>query len=154
MISVIGEWTFAECSLLQSVCIPSSIEAISCGCFAACSSVSYLGFDPGCRVSTLGESAFSSCMSLESICIPSSMETSSTFCFCRCEKLTKLTFDLLVPRFQLLATLLFNVVRHLNRFGYLHRLRQLRSRASEIAGSWRGWFSNLGANFQTQSCLH
>jgi hypothetical protein len=82
--SILDEYAFASCSSLQSICIPSSIEAIAPFCFTNCRPLSTVTFDSRCRISALGESAFQRCALLQSICVRSSVRTISQLCFRTC----------------------------------------------------------------------
>jgi hypothetical protein len=78
---------------LARICIPSSIETISDGCFCGCRELSSVAFERGSHLSTFGALAFGYGSSLQSICIPSSTETVSETCFGDCNDLSCLTFE-------------------------------------------------------------
>jgi hypothetical protein len=92
-VSIVDQSAFWNCSSLQSICIPSSIETISIYCFCHCTVLWLLTFESGCRVSVLAESAFSNCSSLQSICIPLSIRTLCKSCFSDCKSLSNLAFE-------------------------------------------------------------
>jgi hypothetical protein len=79
--------------VIQSICIPSSVEAIPARCFSGSETLSDVTFASGCRVSVLGKAAFSSCSSLSSMFIPASVETICSECFRHCEALSDVAFD-------------------------------------------------------------
>jgi hypothetical protein len=86
-VSILGKAAFQNCSSLQSISIPSSIETISQSCFGGCRKLSSFKFETGSRISTIKRSAFSDCSSLTSISIPASIHTISGFCFSNCPNL-------------------------------------------------------------------
>jgi hypothetical protein len=86
-VSILGESAFQNCSSLQSICIPSSIETISKSCFGGCTKLSSFKFETGSRISWIERSAFSDCSSLTSISIPASIQTISGSCFSNCQHL-------------------------------------------------------------------
>jgi hypothetical protein len=92
-LSALGEFAFEYSVSLRSICIPSSIETISKSCFAHCSRLSTVAFQPGSKLSTLGESAFQDCRSLRSISIPASIETIYPSCFNGCPGLTTVVLE-------------------------------------------------------------
>jgi hypothetical protein len=57
-LAIVRDFAFSECSALQSICIPSSIEIMAKSCFNGCTSLAHLTFEPGSEISLLGESAF------------------------------------------------------------------------------------------------
>jgi hypothetical protein len=71
-LSTLGESAFAYCAL-QSISIPSSIQAIPEACFFSCRRLSSVTFEAGYRLSVLGEQAFLCCESLLSICVPATV---------------------------------------------------------------------------------
>jgi hypothetical protein len=68
-----------ESSSLNSICLPASIKTIGEFCFAGCSSLSSVTFEPGAKLSKLGRAVFQR-SSLETIFIPSSSPFDSS-CF-------------------------------------------------------------------------
>jgi hypothetical protein len=91
-ISTLGDAALAWCSLLKSICIPSSVEAIPNRCFNSCRKLLNLTFEPGSQVSILGEYGFAECSSVQSICIPSLVERIEKCCFSQCKSLSDATF--------------------------------------------------------------
>lgn len=69
---------FAMC-LLNSICIPSSVEFLGDSCFVH-STIRSLNFEPQSRLMGIGDSCFQSCSST-SICIPASVEVLGKSCF-------------------------------------------------------------------------
>jgi hypothetical protein len=67
-------------SILQVVCIPSSVERICECCFAECNSLSTITFKSDSKLSCIERSAFEYCSLVLSICIPSSVEKISESC--------------------------------------------------------------------------
>jgi hypothetical protein len=90
---ILAERAFAGVPVIQSICIPSSVETIPERCFYHCETLSNVTFEPDCRVSVLDEAAFSGCSSLRSIFIPASVETICKECFRECRALSDVTFD-------------------------------------------------------------
>ncbi|MCR5680337.1 MAG: leucine-rich repeat domain-containing protein [Prevotella sp.] len=70
-VKYIGDWAFAECSSLESISIPKSIESIGSYSFYYCTSLSTVTLVDGLK--TIGSSAFWGCNSLDSICLPNTL---------------------------------------------------------------------------------
>jgi hypothetical protein len=93
VISLLGDGAFGCCYLLESICIPASVEVISHSCFADCANLLLLTFEAASTLSILGGFAFSGCKSLQSICLPASLTTISEDCFQYCANLSQMTFE-------------------------------------------------------------
>jgi hypothetical protein len=77
----------------QSICIPSSIDALPNSCFKRCLNLTRVTFESGSRLSIFSRSAFKQCSSLQSICVPSSIQAISRNCFRYCTHLSIVTFE-------------------------------------------------------------
>ena len=81
----IGEYAFEDCTMLESISIPSTIHMIEKSAFACCTSlmnVEFLG-----NIRSLGDFAFYECTSLESIRLPSALVTIGISAFSGCTSL-------------------------------------------------------------------
>jgi hypothetical protein len=58
---ILGELALANCSQLQSICIPSSVRTISSFCFQDCTRLSTVTFEPGSTRPTFGTGVFANC---------------------------------------------------------------------------------------------
>ena len=92
----IGENAFKE-SGLQSIEIPTSVEAIEDGAFGDCTALTTVTFEKGSQLKTIKGGfevgAFQNCISLTSIEIPASVETIERSAFYNCTALTTVTFE-------------------------------------------------------------
>lgn len=86
----IGSMTFNNCTDLESVVLPDTIQLIDNMAFFKCSSLKHITLPEG--VVMLGRSCFGGCVSLESVELPESLEIVDEFVFLRCEKLKELSF--------------------------------------------------------------
>jgi hypothetical protein len=68
---LLGDGAF-ESSALTSICIPTSVHAISKDSCAFCHRAVNVEFEVGCRISDFGDGAFSDSASLQTISIPTS----------------------------------------------------------------------------------
>jgi hypothetical protein len=91
--SVGGGETLPSDSIPRSVCIASSIGAISASALRGFMNLQQLAFDGASVVSIIQTAAFSSCSSLRSICIPSSVTTLGQSCFGSCSSLQVVFFE-------------------------------------------------------------
>ena len=79
----IGDSAFSDCSSLESIVIPNSVEIIGMIAFFGCTSLKSIKIPNS--VIEIGRKAFSDCISLESIYLPNSDNysiSSSVFCGC------------------------------------------------------------------------
>ena len=92
----IGDYTFAYCSALKTVSVPSThttdnrITTIGKYAFYYCTSLESFGMPS--TVTTIGEYAFYNCDSLLSVWIPKGVETIQASTFYGCDKLNTVTF--------------------------------------------------------------
>jgi hypothetical protein len=59
--------------LLESICIPASVESIGEYCFGSCERLASVSFERGSAIGDIHDTAFSNCPSLQSIDIPQSV---------------------------------------------------------------------------------
>jgi hypothetical protein len=78
---------------VKSACLPSSVEILGEGCFAAQSALSSLTFEAGSKLLRIEQHGFDSCSSLSSICLPSCVERLCDCCFYGCAALSSVTFE-------------------------------------------------------------
>ncbi len=99
----IGERAFYNCTSLESVFLPNSLETMYRGTFEACSSLSSVVFEEGFKVTSL-RGTFINCSSLTEITIPAAVEEltfepndhhddPSSGTFGGCTNLEKVTFE-------------------------------------------------------------
>jgi hypothetical protein len=69
----IQQMAFADCSLIESICIPSSVETIGEFCFQNSRFLSMVSFEPGSALREIHETAFFNCRRLQSIDLPPSV---------------------------------------------------------------------------------
>jgi hypothetical protein len=69
------------------------VEAIEEECFACCTRLSSVTFEPGSRLAQIGPRAFARCSSLSSIFIPVSVEKIGDESLGFCENLSRVTFE-------------------------------------------------------------
>ena len=86
----IGSMTFNNCTDLETVVLPDTVQLIDNMAFFKCSSLKTITLPEG--VVMLGRSCFGGCISLESIDLPESLEIVDEFVFLQCEKLQELCF--------------------------------------------------------------
>ncbi|WP_286438115.1 leucine-rich repeat protein [Bacteroides acidifaciens] len=90
-LKTIENGSYANCSALKYITIPTSVEVIDTSAFDGCSSLSSIEIPA--NVEAIGASAFSGCSSLSSIEIPASVETIGVSAFSGCSKLHTVTFE-------------------------------------------------------------
>ena len=78
-IQSIGNYAFAGCSSLSSIVLPSSLESIGEYCFSNCSALSNINIPKS--ITTLPSGLFSGCVSINSFTIPSHVSTIGNYCF-------------------------------------------------------------------------
>ena len=81
-VKVIGNRSFADCWLLESVTIPQTVTTIEDAAFAQCYPMDSITIPE--EVNSIGKAAFINCKSLKSIIMPSQIDTieDETFAFC------------------------------------------------------------------------
>jgi hypothetical protein len=90
----LGPYSFAENSILKSICIPSSVEIVCEYCFCDCKNLSSAIFEIGCKISVIEKRAFWGCESLKSIRIPATVTTLGEDCFAACKSLSSVLFEI------------------------------------------------------------
>ena len=88
-VEVVGDSSFSGCSSLTSITIPNSITSIGNRAFYNCSSLTSITIPS--LVTNIGNNAFSGCSSLTSITIPSSVTNIEYYAFSGCSSLTSIT---------------------------------------------------------------
>lgn len=91
-IRVIEPCAFCECSNLESIIIPASVDCLDDEAFADCISLASIAFSLSSRLSRIGKCAFDSCEDLISIVIPSSVQILDNNCFQDCPRLEEIRF--------------------------------------------------------------
>jgi hypothetical protein len=105
----IQDLLFERCSMLSSICIPSSVVTLELCCFANCARLATVAFESGpglspiddcpaprgtlAQLRSLGTASFLECSSLLSIRIPSYVVYINPDCFRGCTGLSRVTFD-------------------------------------------------------------
>jgi hypothetical protein len=79
--------------ILQTLCIPSSVESVCRCAFHGCPCLSSVAFESSSKLSCLKMQVFKSCPLLACILIPSSVETLFPQCFGYCHSLSAVTFE-------------------------------------------------------------
>ena len=88
-VTLIESKAFEECTSLNSIKIPSSVQSIEYSTFWGCTGLTSI-YIPS-SVKKIREHAFYNCSTLTSIYIPSSVETIGCGAFLRCKSLTSIT---------------------------------------------------------------
>ena len=81
---------FKDCSKLESVTLPSTLEEIPNDCFCGCTSLTHISIPDS--VQSLGMYAFRGCEALTSITLPNSITEISFGAFQDCTRLTRVVF--------------------------------------------------------------
>jgi hypothetical protein len=77
------ERAFMQCTSLQCIYLPRSVERISDFCFCGCITFSHFGFECGSTLNFIGAEAFFFCRELKSIVIPASVSRLADGAFLR-----------------------------------------------------------------------
>lgn len=85
-VKIIGGDAFSDCTNLEIVVLPESMEKIGCA-FARCSSLKHITIPKGIKV--IEPWTFSSCDNLESVILPEGMEKIGNYAFADCHNLKK-----------------------------------------------------------------
>jgi hypothetical protein len=88
-----GPFSFAFNSILNSICIPSSVEILCECCFCYSEQLASVAFERGCKISVIEERVFANCVSLRWICIPATVNTLDKSCFEHCTSLGSFVFE-------------------------------------------------------------
>lgn len=89
----IGNYSFANCVVLESVRISNSCSIVGTNAFEGCTSLTNIIFVNPCKIINLMQSTFSSCSNLQTITIPKSILKISQNCFKNCIKLSEIVFE-------------------------------------------------------------
>ena len=84
----LGDFSFGNCRVLNSVTIPESVTSLGYNCFSDCTSLTSVSIPKS--VTSLGSSCFNGCTSLTSINIPESVTSLGNYCFKGCTSLTSI----------------------------------------------------------------
>ena len=82
--------TFSDCSLLESVILPETVESLENMCFWKCTSLKRVELQEGLK--SIGLCSFGGCVALENIEFPESLEKVDDMVFISCISLKELTF--------------------------------------------------------------
>ena len=88
-VTSIGEYSFYNCTRLESVTIPDSVTSIGSCAFSGCTSLTSVIIPNS--VTSIGRYAFSGCANLTSITIPDSVTSIGGYAFSGCTSLTSVT---------------------------------------------------------------
>ena len=86
-IDAIGEFSFAGCTSLKSVTIPSTLDKIGFAAFMGCTSLTDIKISS--NISVINGQVFMNCTSLTEFTVPESVGTISDFSFAGCTSLEK-----------------------------------------------------------------
>lgn len=89
-VSLIKNGAFCNCSSLRQISIPSSVEHIDDEVFKECSSLIQISFEAQSSLNSIGNSCFKKCCSLKKITIPSSVNKIGEDAFSNCSSLSKI----------------------------------------------------------------
>jgi hypothetical protein len=92
-LSRIERQAFLECTSLQSVILPASVELLGSRVFANCRSLARMEFESGSKLRQIDCEAFAGCSSLRSIYIPASVLVLQERCFHACISLESIAFE-------------------------------------------------------------
>ncbi len=93
----IGSKAFRNCTSLERIIIPSSVEVISVRAFCDCSQLMYVELQEG--LVTIEERAFHNCTLLERVSIPSTVIVIAVGAFEKCPNLVEIEFCQEVEQF-------------------------------------------------------
>ena len=118
----IGDYAFANCSLLTSVTIPSSVEVVGARAFSGCGNLTSVHLSEG-SLRTLKNHAFCECTALTDVVIPNGVADIGTDIFVHCHSLTNAVIPMSVTNIEQYA------------FSYCNHLQEL---TLPFIGSGRG----------------
>ena len=79
-IKIIGQGAFFNCSILETIIFPSSLEIIDNNAFMACSSIKTIDLSHT-TLNILGGSVFFDCTNLKQVSLPKTLEQVGSYCF-------------------------------------------------------------------------
>ena len=88
-VTAIGDGAFMNCSGLQSIILPDTLESIGFQSFRSCDGLSTVVIPSG--VENIGTSAFGECSGLSSVILPETLKTIGVYAFIGCSGLTEIT---------------------------------------------------------------
>lgn len=112
-IDVIGEFSFAGCTSLKSVNIPSTLDKIGFASFMGCTSLTDINISS--NISEIKGQTFQNCTSLTEFTVPDSVNTISDFAFSGCTSLAKVVIPKAVKN---IAPNAFSKCDNLTIYGY------------------------------------
>lgn len=118
-IDAIGEFSFAGCTSLKSVNIPSTLDKIGFGSFMGCTSLTDINISS--NISEINGQVFQNCTSLTEFTVPNSVGTISDFSFAGCTSLEKVVIPKTVKNISAKA---FLNCDKLTIFGYINSYAQ------------------------------
>lgn len=118
-IDSIGEFSFAGCTSLKSVNIPSTLDKIGFGSFMGCTSLTDINISS--NISVINGQVFQNCTSLTEFTVPNSVGTISDFSFAGCTSLEKVVIPKTVKNISAKA---FLNCDKLKIFGYTNSYAQ------------------------------
>lgn len=89
----IGNYSFTNCVVLESVRLSNSCSIVGTNAFEGCTSLTNIIFVNPCKIINLMQSTFSSFSNLQTITIPKSILKISQNCFKNCIKLSEIVFE-------------------------------------------------------------
>jgi len=95
-VTEIGSFAFYECSDLESVTLPSSLESIGMYSFTKCTSLRTISIPN--HVSSIGTYAFWGCVNIVSLTLPSALKSIESHTFYECRNLKSMTIPYGVRR--------------------------------------------------------
>lgn len=120
----IGDWAFRDCSGLNSITIPSSVNIIGKRAFHGCTGLTNVNI-PNNNVTTIGYAAFCGCSGLSEIAIGNHVTTIDAYAFLHCTNITEISIPNSVTSIGFHA------------FGYCEKLKEIviPKNVTEIKGS-------------------
>jgi hypothetical protein len=93
-VSCIGDNTFQNCTNLESITIPDSVNNICMYSFSGCSKLKTIKFPENSGFKEITKNSFQNCINLEIITIPSSVSKISEYAFDGCTKLASINYNI------------------------------------------------------------
>lgn len=90
-LSSIGEYACADCSKLEQVTIPNSVQRIKDFAFYG-TEIKQLDFGSNSQLTTIGALAFNTCSSLKKVVLPATLQQIGNEAFAQCFELSELVF--------------------------------------------------------------